>query len=498
MRTSSIRTLSAIAAWLLIGAMLTQSVAAQEQQRASVRGDRDFLLMGETGSLEVPLYRSRILRLDAPVTRVSIGNPDIADILIIRATQVYVLGKSLGTTNVLLWDRNDNMVGTVNVEVTHDLETLRAKLHTLMPDERIEVHSAQRSIVLRGQVTSATNMDVALEVARNYLMQTRGGEDGSRVETRVINQLQVAGAQQVMLQVTVAEISRTLLKRLDSQFNAIDVGADQWIFGGVSGGSIHPGVGFQIQPVPKLIQRTGLFASYLGNTFLFDWVLDVAKENGMAKILAEPTLTTLTGEEARFLSGGEFPIPVPQGLQGITIEFREFGVGLGFLPVVLGDGIINARLNVSVSELTQPAALGIQVPDALAASFVIPVLTKRSASVTVELREGQTLAIAGLINENMREFVTRFPGLGDIPILGQLFRSHEFLRNETELVILVTPYLAKPLPRNQIRLPTEGYEEPGDLGFYLLGRMADHRTGTVRPIPAGAGGTEARYGHRVQ
>jgi pilus assembly protein CpaC len=409
-----------------------------------------------------------------------------------------VLGKSLGTTNVLLWDRNDNMVGAVNVEVTHDLESLRAKLHTLMPDERIEVHSAQRSIVLRGQVSSAANMGVALDVARNYLMQARGGAgDGGRTETQVINQLQVAGAQQVMLQVTVAEISRLLLKRLDSQFNAIDVGADLWTFGGVSGGSVHPGVGLDFRPLPKVIQRTGLFTSYLSNTFLFDWVLDVAKENSMAKILAEPTLTTLTGEEARFLSGGEFPIPVPQGVQGITIEFREFGVGLGFLPVVLGDGIINARLNVSVSELVSTAALGVQA-EGITAGFVVPALTKRSASVTVELREGQTLAIAGLINENVREFVTRFPGLGDIPILGQLFRSQEFLRNETELVILVTPYLAKPLPRNQIRLPTDGYEEPGDLGFFLFGRMADHRAGTVRPIPAGAGGTEARYGHRVQ
>jgi pilus assembly protein CpaC len=470
--------------------------------------------------LEVPIHRAEILQLGAPVTRVSIGNPEVADLVIIRANQVYVLGRQLGTTNVLLWDRDDSLVGTVNVEVTHDLESLKAKLHTLLPDERVEVHSAQRSIVLRGQVSSIAVMDVALEVARAYLVETRGtassatGSDGgadsgsrsggdpgagygSRSGSQVINQLQVAGAQQVILEVKVAEISRNVLKRLDAQFNAIHTGYDDWTLGGVNGGLTQEGAGLPFRPDPQIIQSAGLFTSFLNDSFLFDLAIDAAKDNGMARILAEPTLTTLTGEEARFLSGGEFPIPVPQGDQSVTVEFREFGVGLGFLPVVLGDGIINARLSISVSELISTAGLGVQ-PAGSTASFVVPSLSKRSADVTVELREGQTLAIAGLINENMRELVSRFPGLGDLPILGNLFRSQDFRRNETELVILVTPHLAKPISPDQIRLPTDGYEEPSDVGFFLFGHRAEQRRGERRPIPNGSGGTEANFGHRLQ
>jgi pilus assembly protein CpaC len=476
---------------LALLATLMMSHAVAQQARSG-----DALRMGDTTSMEVPIYRSGVLRLDAAATRISVGNPDIADILIIRANQLYVLGKDLGTTNVLLWDRDDNLVGTVNVEVTHDIESLKAKLHTMLPDDRIEVHSSQRSIVLRGQVSSATNMDAALRLARTYLAQTEAMEfeqegSGRAGDTvgEVINLMQVAGAQQVMLEVKVAEISRSVLKQLDSQINAIHTGTGNWTLGGSTGPSLHQGPGFNFQPLPAIIERSGIFASFLSNSFLFDMVLGAAKENGMAKVLAEPTLTTLTGEEARFLSGGEFPVPVPQGLQGITVEFREFGVGLGFLPVVLGGGIINARLNISVSEISD---------EILIEGFLIPRLAKRSASVTVELREGQTLGIAGLISESMRERVTRFPGLGDIPVLGQLFRSQEFERNETELVILVTPYLAKPIPRDQIRLPTDGYQEPSDFGFYLLGRMADRRDGP-RPPPANrGGGTEASFGHRVE
>ncbi len=219
-----------------------------------------------------------------------------------------------------------------------------------------------------------------------------------------------------------------------------------------------------------IIGDKGFFASFLSSNALFNFAIDAAKENGLAKILAEPTLVTQTGHEARFLSGGEFPIPVPRGQNGVTIEFKEFGVGIGFLPVVLDKSRISLKLNISVSELASPNSVAVS-SQGVSSTFVIPSLTKRSAEATVELADGQTLGLAGLISENMREVVTKFPGLGSIPGIGALFRSQEYQKGETELLILVTPHLAKPLVPAEVVLPTDGFEDPSDFGWYFMGSM---------------------------
>jgi pilus assembly protein CpaC len=226
----------------------------------------------------------------------------------------------------------------------------------------------------------------------------------------------------------------------------------------------------EFMPNGMSIPDAGVFASFLSSDFLFNMAIDAARENGLARVLAEPTITTLTGQEAKFLSGGEFPIPVPQDQTGITIEFKEFGVSLRMLPTVLSSGQINVKLDVSVSELQSGSNVSLS-PTGSSSSFYIPALTKRSAAGTVELADGQTIGLAGLINENMRSVVTRFPGLGSLPVLGSLFRSQEWIRGETELVILVTPRLAKPVDPSQIRLPTDGYKPPSDWEFYGLGRQ---------------------------
>ena len=325
------------------------------------------------------------------------------------------------------------------------------------------------------------------------------------------------------------------------------IGDKNWNLGGVNGGARFPDVEFEpftitdpdgttfqipggrrgvfeqeapwgpaideFAPNPMSIENQGLWASFLTNNTLFNLAIDAAKENGLAKILAEPTLTTLTGEEAEFLSGGEFPIPVPQGNQGITVEFREFGVELKFLPVVLGSGNINVKLNIAVSELINSNSIGITSPDTTA-SFIVPSLAKRSAMATVELQEGQTIAIAGLISENLREIVTKFPGLGEIPVLGALFRSQEFVNNESELVIIVTPRLAKPLKQEDIILPTDHFVEPNDAEFYLLGRLEGRRKQSASTAGSTASAEKAadpgdapipseqpalvHYGHQIQ
>lgn len=489
------------------------------------------LANGNSASIIVPLFKSRVIRLEQPAARISVGNPDIADILILRATQLYVLGKDLGTTNVILWDRNDNLIGTVSVEVSHDLISLKAKLHELLPNEPINAYSSQRSIVLTGQVSSPAAMTAAVSIAEGYLAQIGTAteetqfdqQSASRREDKavgeVINLMQVGGGQQVMLEVKVAEIARTELRSLDARFNLISK-STRWTFGGVNGGAtfpdflneesllvpVMPGTApwgpaiDSFTPNDLAIDDKGLFASYFSDDFLFNMALNAAKEKGLAKILAEPTLTTLTGQEAKFLSGGEFPIPVPNGLNGITIEFKEFGVGLKFLPVVLGGDIINMKLNVTVSELVDANSVIVRAEDTLS-TFLIPALTKRSANATFELKDGQTIAMAGLINENLREVINKFPGLGDLPVLGALFRSQDFVKGETELVILVTPRLAKPIAPHDIRLPTDDFIEPSERDFYLFGRIEGTSAGSVSidtQDTQAAGGTESNFGHQVQ
>lgn len=466
-------------------------------------------LAAAADGVTLPVSQSRLITLERPASRVSIANPALADLVVINPREFYLLGKDIGRTNVLVWHRDERSATAIPVELTHDLEGLKAKLAVLVPGQRVEVRSARRSIVLSGSVPSATAMNAALRIAEGYLIQeaagsgpepratsaamTPPGQGGAVGSTgQVINLLEVAGAQQVMLEVRVAEVARSELKRLDPRFNAFGVDG-KWAMGGVSGGATFPDALFgvdalrapvlpggggsttgpvvdEFSPSDLVIQDKGLFASYLSSSFAMNLVIDAAKENGLARILAEPTLTTLTGQEATFLSGGEFPIPVPRSLDNVTIEFKEFGIGLRMLPVVLSEGRINVKLDVSVSELSNATSVVLN-PGRTSSTFVIPALTKRSASGTVELADGQTIGLAGLINDTTRSMVKKFPGLGSVPVLGALFRSQDFLKGQTELVILVTPRLAKPIDPKKVPLPTDAYRPPSDAEFYWMGRQ---------------------------
>jgi len=448
---------------------------------------------GATKDLVVPLFKSNVVALDAEAARISVGSPDIADILILRATQLYVLGKDIGTTNVLLWDKQDVLIGTLSVEVTHDLESLKGKIHDILPDESISVYSSQRNIVLTGSASSITAMNAAIRLADGYLQQMSTAVDEQEFEAEegrstredravgeVINLMKVGGGQTVMLEVKVAEISREEFRGWDTAFNASWSGSSRW----------NPlGAGKEFVPAflgGPLASDTTLFGTFTSNDFLFNLALSAAKEKGLARILAEPTLTTLTGTEANFLSGGSFPVPVPQSLSDVSIEYKEFGIQITFLPVVLGSGHINLTLDVDVSEITGQSEFG-------------PTLSNRNASSTVELKDGQTIGIAGLISESTRETVKSFPGLGDIPLLGALFRSQQFQDGETELVIMVTPHMAKPMAPGDIHLPTDSYVEPNDWDFYLMGRLEGKSPRPSEP-PATAndeGGVEGEYGQQI-
>jgi len=469
-------------------------------------------------NMTVPLYKSRVVVLPGAVKRVSIGNPDIADVLILGTDALYVLGKDLGTTNVLLWDREDQLVSALNVFVTHDLDGLRRQIDAVLPSEKIEISSVQRNIVLSGQVSSVVKMDAALQLAKGYLEQAAtakekimfkqdagGGGKEDKKAGEVVNLMTVGGVQQVMLQVRVAEVRRDAVKKLNAQMSAI-TNSGNWVAGGVNGGARFPDALFQpgnvripvfgdgtnaggnpigpvfdeFAPNTPTISSTGLFASFLSNDFLANIVLDAFQQRGLAKILAEPNLTTLTGQEAEFLSGGSFPIPVSQERGQISIEFKDFGVKLLFVPLVLDDGRINLKLNVSVSELVDSNSL-VLTPTDTTARFAIPSLSERRAVSTVELFDGQSIGIAGLVNESMRSAVTKFPGLGDIPILGHLFRSQDFQKGQTELVILVTPRLAKPIRPADVKLPTDAVTDPTNAQFFLGGSIEGGKPQSSEP-----------------
>ncbi len=498
---------------LLAGLLLTLaalSASGQESADQVVRAGRNT-------NVVVPIYKSRVVELPAPAKRVSIGNPDIADVLILKSNELYILGKDLGTTNVLLWDRDENLLSAIAVSITHDLEGLKSQIANILPTEKIEVSSAQRNIILSGQVSSVTRMDSALQIAKSYLEQAAtakekimfkqeggSGAGADRKAGEVINLMSIAGAQQVMLQVRVAEVRRDAVKHLNAQFNAIN-NAGRWSAGGVNGGATFPdvhwippqnptGSNLPNSPVPLLgspgnsggnpvgpnqsiftptipsITNAGLFGSFLSSEFVANFILDAFQQRGLAKILAEPTLTTQTGQEAQFLSGGSFPIPVPEQNGVIGIDYKDFGVKLIFEPLVLEGNRINLKLNISVSELVQANSL-VVTPITSSNVFAVPALSERRAISTVELADGQTIGIAGLMNESMRNAVTKFPGLGDIPILGTLFRSQDFQKGLTELVILVTPKLAKPMSPADVRLPTDSIVDPSNLEFFLLGKM---------------------------
>ncbi|WP_200376060.1 type II and III secretion system protein family protein [Thiocystis violacea] len=473
----------------------------------------------------IALDQSRVIKLRASANRVSVANPEIADILALAPDQIYVVGKQLGTTNLVLWDANDRPIGRgILLEVTPDLDLLKTRMHEVLPGERVQVRSAQGTIVVSGTVTSPDKASAAAQLAQSFV--GTGDENDEAKKAKVLNLIQVGGSQQVMLEVKVAEISRTLVKRLDVNFTQF-LNSSDFKIGTVGSGTSFPDALFtdpvsgkevrvpvfnesaivgpavtELAPGKTVIEDRGLFAQYLSGTYLFNVVIDAAKNQGLAKILAEPNLTTLSGQEAKFLAGGEFPIPVPQDDGNTTIEYKDYGVGLQFVPFVLDSGVISLKVNVGVSELTTQNSVSLSSgATAGGTSFFVPALTKRSANATVEIKTGETIAIAGLINESLRENVDKFPGLGELPVIGMLFRSQEYVKGQTELVIFVTPRLARSFSPDLVKLPTDSFVEPNDTEFYLMGRLEGCRNRDPRnPFACGGlgpdtSGSEGPFGH---
>ena len=463
----------------------------------------------QTGkTVTVPHHKSTHVKLSGKASKVSLGDPDVLDIVMLKSNELFLIGKKLGATNLMAWDSRGVLIESINIEVTHDLNSLKAKLFEFLPNEQIEVHSSQNRLLLSGQVSNQQQMNIAMRIAETYAAGQSvdtSNASGSEVTaaTGVINLMSIGGAQQVMLEVTVAEVQRSLVRKFDANFHFFQSSGSNFSWGGAS---VPAGIvgATPIFDIPTS-QDYGILGSFVDGNTLFSFALDVAKQNGVAKVLAEPNLTALSGAKAEFLAGGEFPIPVPDE-DGITIEYKEYGVGLKFIPTVLSDQKINLNLAVDVSEIANSSSLTIE-PSLSNATYFIPPITRRSASSTLELADGQTIGIAGLLSENVRDVSNKMPGLGEVPVLGQLFNSQEFVSGETELVILVTPRLAKPIDRNAVTLPTDAFVSPNDLQYYLLGRSAyiaepsdddeqAPRQSTPQTIPV-EGGSEGSFGHEL-
>ncbi len=437
--------------------------------------------------LTLAVGESVIVDTKVPVRGVSIAGPDkpdeavIVDAVVLPPKQVYVSGRNAGATYVTLLSNTNNVIAVYTVEVTPDVKSLKKKLHEVFPHEKdIRVMGTYDNITLSGTVSGAANMAQVVSLAQSYAPL---GRDGKR---KVVNLLEVGGAQQVMLEVRVSEMSRTLGRRLGVNFNVIGRGGREGNAAFLSQ--------FPILGDPS--EFGTMFANYIRGDVTWTLLIDALKENGLLKVLAEPTLITLSGKEAKFLAGGEFPVPVPQsgvGTTTITIEWKPFGVGLSFTPTVLGNGRINMQVAPEVSELDFTAGIALQ-------GYVIPSITTRRVATTIELADGQSFAIAGLLREETRETIKKFPLLGDIPILGALFRSSEYQNQESELVVIVTPHLVKPLNMAKQTLPTDQFVEPDDFEFYLLGAMegrdnAKANNAVTQPAPHAGGEPSGKFGH---
>jgi pilus assembly protein CpaC len=470
--------------------------------------------------LTLTVGKSVVIETPRPVKRVSLAAPQIADAIVITPRQIYLTGKAAGLTNLTLWE--DNKVSAIfDLEISPDITRLKEKLHEMLPEEKdIHVTTTYNHITLSGTVSSSANLAQVLAIAGPYAPCVKGDKEGEGSKnsgavstntqeqtktdkgkcTDIINLIEVGGVQQVMLEVRVSEISRSLLERLGINFSIISSSGKL----GLSllnnltlpikfpGALINPGS----DPGINISDKINGVLRFFSNDTSWTIFIDALKDQGLLKVLAEPTLITLSGQTANFLAGGEFPILVPQALGTVSIEYKPFGVGLSFSPTVLSNKKISMKVAPEVSELDSSISISI-------GGFVVPGFTTRRASTVIELADGQSFAIAGLLQENIREVVTKFPVLGDIPVLGALFRSSSFQKRETELIIIVTPHLVKPLDMAKQTLPTDQYIQPDDFEFYLLGNLEGKEkmksSGAASPSQylKKGGGVEGDFGHIV-
>jgi pilus assembly protein CpaC len=426
-------------------------------------------------TIQLEVGKGRLVRLDRPASSVFVAEPEIADIQVKSPSLIYVIGKAAGETSLFAVGEQDEVLMNASISVRYNVARLRQALHKLMPKSEIQVASVDDSLVMEGTVLSAAEAEDARRIAARYV------PDGNQL----VNKLHIDAPTQVNLRVRVAEMSREVIKQLGFNWESV-VAPGSFLFGLATGAPVFsndvalPGGmprQFNTRQFSGGAQQTvnNISASFASRRVDLNALIDALDREGLVTILAEPNLTASSGELASFLAGGEFPVPVPQDRSTITIDFKKFGVGLDFIANIGANGRINLRVRPEVSQLSTAGQIVIN-------GITVPALTTRRAETTVELASGQSFAIAGLLQNSVTQDLNKFPGLGDLPVLGALFRSSRFQRNETELVIIVTPYLVRPVSSHSMMAATDGFVAPTDAERYLNGA-------TYRPqAPKPAGG----------
>lgn len=464
-----------LTAKVLLASLALAPIAAVPVNQATAQS-----VASPTKEIVISIGRGELVTVPGSMADVFVANDSVADVQVKSTRQLYVFGKSGGETTIYASNSAGDVIWSANIRVGSNLDSIDQMLGLAMPEAKIAVATmGTNTVLLTGTVAAPED---AAEAER--LVQAFVGES-----TNVISRLKMATPLQVNLQVRFAEVSRSLVRTLGSNLNTYDgtdgfkfgvaTGRDgflpQWsVGGGVFTGGTEASAGSSLVTQNSPGSTISGFGKFLGLDLA--GALDLAERNGLLTTLSQPNLTALSGETADFLAGGEFPIPISQGLGSTAIQYRKFGVSLSYTPTVLANGRISIRVRPEVSELSSQGAVTLN-------GFSVPSLTIRRAETTVELGSGQSFMIAGLMSTNAQNTIDKAPGIGDVPILGNLFRSRNFQRGETELVIVVTPYLVKPVNAADIKLPTDGYRSATELQSLLGFREHNGESGAARPGP---------------
>ncbi len=453
--------------------------------------------MRPTTDVMLSIGQGELVTLPSNVADVWVSNPTVADVYVGNPRQIHLFGKADGEATIFATSASGAVVYSANVRVGQNLTSLDRMLKAAMPEADIRVTTVGQIAVLNGTIASPADSAQAERLVASLLNPGVAVNDPSAaLKIGVVNRLKLATPLQVNLQVRIAEVSRNFVKNIGVNLTSADatsgfkfgVGQGRNFYTKyVPGAPIGPGTtDGNATALTKLTNGTSLFGAgkLLGLELL--GALDLGERIGQVTTLANPNLTALSGETGSFLAGGEIPIPVSQGFGAVSVQYKQYGVSLAYTPTVLADGRISLRVRPEVSQLSAAGAVQID-------GTTIPALTTRRVETTIELGSGQSMMIAGLLSNNHDNSIDKAPGLGDLPLLGSLFRSNAFTRNETELVIVITPYLVKPVDsQSRIALPTDAYSTPDDVERVLMGQLTGQRKPTPRPVPTMAPQPAAR------
>lgn len=475
-----------------------------------------------TKSISMGVSKSLLVEFPITLRDVMVADPEKVDAVVQKSNRVFLIAKGAGQTNAFFFDDTGQLVLTLDIAVGASFDNLEALLQKLLPGSSIKCEIAGNGLVLTGSVRTPVDSSRATDIAKQYIeavpvqASSLAGQTGASAqqfgkpgsssarEAKVINMLSVEAEEQVMLRVTVAEVQRSLLKQLGVNLGAVinagnfqtallssnalpltaAAGLGNLPIPGISTDSSGKGscafgavCNYNTGPGPNSFGNSGAAGVWNGGNTSISHAIRALERDGLVRTLAEPNLTAVSGEPAKFLAGGEYPIPVVDSDGKVSITYKEFGVGMAFTPFVLSEGRISLKIETEVSELTNVGAVTLR-------DFQIPALKKRQAKSTVELPSGGSLALAGLLSEDTRQNIDGFPGLKDVPVLGTLFRSRDYIREETELVVIVTPYIVRANARRQLARPLDGLGDPTDRKANLLGHL-NRIYGRAEALPVG-------------